>query len=374
MMATNRAYEVLELGFLTPKPVPAESLSAGEVGFVVCNIRDPREVENGDTITTVENGAAEPLPGYRKIRPMVFASIYPVASKDLPLLRDTIEKLHLSDASFIYEKESSASFGFGFRCGFLGLLHMEIIQERLEREYGLNLLVTAPSVVYEILKSDGQVVQIDNPAHFPPTQEIREIREPYVEAHLILPKEAMGQVLELCEGRRGTYRSTEFIDPERVRIVYILPLAEILVDFNDQIKSLTKGYGSLDYELKGYRPEKMAKLDILINGEICEALSLIVHRDHAYEKGRQLCEKLKELIPRQMIEVAIQAAIGGKIIARETVPPMKKDVTAKCYGGDITRKRKLWEKQKEGKKRMKQFGRVEIPQEAFMAVLRINEP
>ena len=349
MMFSNQQYQVIEIGYLTPKPVKCDTLTAGEVGYIVCGIRNPKEVENGDTVTLVENPAAEPLPGYRKIHPMVFASIYPINASDLPVLRDVINKLQLTDSAFVSESESSASFGFGFRCGFLGLLHMEIIQERLEREYDMNLVVTAPSVLYEVLKTDGTVEQIDNPAHLPDSQRIEEIREPYVDAHLIIPKNCMGQVLEMCEKRRGKYVSTEFIDTERCRIVYVLPLSEILVDFNDQIKSLTKGYGSLDYEVKGYRVEKMVKLDILINAEICEALSLIVHRDQAYEKGRMLCEKLKELIPRQMIEVAIQAAIGGKIVARETVGAVKKDVTAKCYGGDISRKRKLWEKQKEGK-------------------------
>jgi len=373
MMSSGSRYEVLEVGYLTPKPVKCDVLGAGEVGFIICNIRDPKEVSNGDTLTTIDNPSLEALPGYRKVQPMVFASIYPVNTKDLPLLRDTLNKLRLTDASFVYENESSVSFGFGFRCGFLGLLHMEIIQERLEREYDLNLVVTAPSVLYEILRSDGKVELIDNPAHFPPSSEIEEIREPYVEAHLIAPKSCLGQVLELCEQRRGKYISTEFIDSERVRLIYTLPLSEILVDFNDRIKSVSKGYGSLDYDVQGYRAEDMVKLDMLINGELCEALSLIVHKTQAQVRGRALAEKLKELIPRQMIEVALQAAIGGRVVARETIPAVKKDVTAKCYGGDITRKRKLWEKQKEGKKRMKQFGKVEIPQEAFMAVLKINE-
>lgn len=373
MMSNNKRYEVLEMGFLTPKETSCDRLAAGEVGFIVCNIRDPREVENGDTITTIENPSPEPLPGYRKVRPMVFASFYPVSTRDLPLLRDTLHKLRLNDASFIYDNESSASFGFGFRCGFLGLLHMEIIRERLEREYQLNLIVTAPSVVYEIVKTNGEIELIDNPSRFPEAQKIKEIREPFVEAHIIVPRGCMGALLELCEQRRGTYVSTEFIDAERVRIVYILPLSEILVDFSDRIKSLSKGYGSLDYDIKGTRREDMVKLDILINGSICEGLSLIAHRSQAQEKGRALAERLRELIPRQMIEVAIQAAIGNRVIARETVKPLRKDVTSKCYGGDITRKRKLWEKQKEGKKRMKQFGKVEIPEEAFMAVLKINQ-
>jgi GTP-binding protein LepA len=340
---------------------------------MICNIREAKDVECGDTVTCAENPAKEPLAGYRKVSPMVFAGIYPVNSRDLERLRDTLHKLNLNDASFVYENESSASFGFGFRCGFLGLLHMEIIQERLEREYDLNLIVTAPSVVYQILLTSGETLLIDNPAKFPQSNHIVEIREPFVEAQLIVPKESMGNILDLCEKRRGQFKSNEFIDTDRIRIIYLLPLNEILVDFYDLIKSVTKGYGSLDYEFRGYKAEKMVKMDILINGEICEALSVIVHRTHAQTKGGLIAKKLKEVIPRQMIEIAIQAAIGGRIIARETVRAISKDVTSKCYGGDITRKRKLWEKQKEGKKRMKQFGRVEIPQEAFMAALKISD-
>ena len=373
MMISGLTFDVLEMGTLCPKPVPCETLSNGQVGYLICNIRNPKDVENGDTITMDHAPAAEALPGYQKIRPMVFAGIYPINSRDLSLLRDTLHKLKLNDSSFDYESESSASFGFGFRCGFLGLLHMEIIQERLEREYGLNLIVTSPSVVYQVIKSDGSTELIDNPAHFPPSQMIREIREPFVRSQIIAPKKNMGPLLDLCESRRGEFVSNEFIDPERVRIVYNLPLSEILIDFSDRIKSMTKGYGSLDYELKGYRKADVVKIDILINGEICEALSFVVHRSKSQFRGRIIVEKLKSVIPRQMIEIAIQAAIGGRIISRETIRAIRKDVTSKCYGGDITRKRKLWEKQKEGKKRMKQFGRVEIPQEAFMAALRLDE-
>ena len=370
MMANNTVHEVLEVGVLTPKAIPCDELGPGEAGYVVCNIREAKLVEPGDTLTEAERPASEPLPGYRKMSPMVYAGIFPVNAKDLPLLRDTIAKLNLNDSSFVYESENSASFGFGFRCGFLGLLHMEIVQERLEREYNLELVVTSPSVVYQVVDHAGVVMDIDNPAKMPEVQKIAETREPYVHARIIVPKENMGTLLDLCEKRRGKYISTEYIDSGRVRVIYDFPLAEIIVDFNDKIKSLSKGYGSMDYDVQGFRPEPLVKVDILLNGEICEALSMITHRTQAADRGRRLTEKLKEVIPRQMIDVAIQAAIGGKIIARSTVSAMKKDVTSKCYGGDITRKRKLLEKQKEGKKRMKQFGHVSIPQEAFMAVLQ----
>jgi GTP-binding protein LepA len=373
MMANKSVHEVLEVGVLTPKAVPCDELGPGEAGYVVCNIRDAKLVEPGDTLTEAERPAAEPLPGYRKMSPMVYAGIFPVNPKDLPLLRDTIAKLNLNDSSFVYESENSASFGFGFRCGFLGLLHMEIVQERLEREYNLELVVTSPSVVYQVVTHTGEVMDIDNPAKMPEVQKVAETREPYVHARIIVPKENMGTLLDLCEKRRGKYISTEYIDSGRVRVVYDFPLAEIIVDFNDKIKSLSKGYGSMDYDVQGFRTEPLVKVDILLNGEICEALSMITHRTQAADRGRRLTEKLKEVIPRQMIDVAIQAAIGGKIIARSTVSAMKKDVTSKCYGGDITRKRKLLEKQKEGKKRMKQFGHVSIPQEAFMAVLQKEE-
>ncbi|MDD5424472.1 MAG: elongation factor 4, partial [Candidatus Omnitrophica bacterium] len=309
--------------------------------------------------------------GYKKVRPLVFCGLYPVNSKDFTFLRDALEKLELSDSSFIYEVESSVSFGFGFRCGFLGLLHMEIVQERLEREYNLNLIATTPSVVYKVKKTDGQTVDIENPSKLPAPQEIEHIEEPYIRAFVITPADTLGNVMQLCQERRGVYKSTEYLDPTRAMLVYEFPLSEIIVDFYDKIKSITRGYGSLDYEFKEYLESDLVKLDILINTKPCDALSFIVHKDNAYAKGNQLVTKLKELIPRQLFEVALQAAIGSKIIARETVRPVGKNVTAKCYGGDISRKRKLWEKQKEGKKRMKQFGKVEIPQEAFMAVLKL---
>ena len=372
MMSTGNVFEVLEVGVLTPKPVAVELLGCGEVGYMTCNIRAAKEVENGDTITDATNPTAFALPGYKKVRPLVFAGIYPVNSKDFQALKDAMEKLQLSDASFVYEVESSASVGFGFRCGFLGLLHMEIVQERLEREYDMNIVVTTPSVVYKIKKTSGEIMEIENPSKLPSPTQVEAILEPFVDASIIIPTSSMGAILELCEQRRGTYKSTEYVSEERVRIHYEFPLSEIIVDFYDRIKSLSKGYGSLDYELKGHRESDLIKLDILINNEICDAFSSIVHQEKAQHKGRALCEKLKELIPRQLFEVAIQAAIGGKVIARENVKPMGKNVTGKCYGGDITRKRKLWEKQKEGKKRMKQFGRVEIPQEAFLAALKVE--
>jgi len=371
MMGTGNTFDVLELGVLAPKPVRCESLSCGEVGYITCNIRSAKEVENGDTITDAASPAATALPGYKKVRPLVFAGIYPVNSKDFQALKDAMEKLSLSDASFVYEVESSASVGFGFRCGFLGLLHMEIVQERLEREYDMNLVITTPSVVYKVRKTDGELVEIENPSKMPDPSQTAAILEPYVDATLMIPQSSIGTVLDLCEQRRGVYKSTEYVD-DRVKIIYEFPLSEIIVDFYDRIKSLSRGYGSLDYEVKGHRESELVKLDILINNEICDSFSSIVHRDKAQHKGRALCDKLKELIPRQMFEVAIQAAIGGKVIARENVKPLGKNVTGKCYGGDITRKRKLWEKQKEGKKRMKQFGKVEIPQEAFLAALKVD--
>lgn len=371
MMGTSRVYDIEEVGVFKPSPVSVEELSCGEVGYFTCNIKNPKEVHVGDTVTDFRRPAADALPGYKKVRPLVFCGLYPVNAKDFPFLRDALEKMELSDSSFIYEVESSASFGFGFRCGFLGLLHMEIIQERLEREYNLNLIATTPSVVYKIIKRNGETVEIENPSKLPPPQEIEEIEEPFIRAFVISPADSLGNVMQLCQERRGIYKSTEYLDPTRAMLVYEFPLSEIIVDFYDKIKSMTRGYGSLDYEFKEYMPSDLVKLDILINGKPCDALSFIVHKESAYNKGNQLVSKLKELIPRQLFEVALQAAIGSKIIARETVRPAGKNVTAKCYGGDITRKRKLWEKQKEGKKRMKQFGKVEIPQEAFMAVLKL---
>ncbi|MDP2929924.1 MAG: translation elongation factor 4 [Candidatus Omnitrophota bacterium] len=370
MMSNGKAYDVLEVGVFTPSPRQVEELRCGDVGYITCNIRDAKEVSVGDTLTDADNPATAALPGYKKVRPMVFSGIYPVNSADFSSLKEAIDKMRLSDASFVYEPESSVSLGMGFRCGFLGLLHMEIIQERLQREYDLNLVVTTPSVIYRIMKNAGEVIEVDNPMKLPSPGEIASVDEPYVRAYMIIPKEFMGSILELSESRRGAYVSTQYLDEERVQVVYDIPLAEIIVDFYDKIKSVTRGYGSLDYEFMDYRPTKIAKLDILINGEICDALSSLVFKDRAYAKGKAVIEKLKDNIPRHLFQIILQAAIGGTIIARETIKSVGKNVTAKCYGGDITRKRKLWEKQKEGKKRMKQFGKVEIPQEAFLEALK----
>ena len=370
MMRAGKRYEVQDIGVFTPKAKAVDRLHCGEVGYLSCNIRNAGEIEIGDTITLCDNPSEEPLAGYRKLRPMVYSGIYPVNNKDFASLKDAMAKLSLSDASFHYEPESSAALGFGFRCGFLGLLHMEIIQERLEREYDLNLIISTPSVIYEIRKTDGELMTVDNPSRMPPSNMIQEMREPYVTAYVITPSDSMGIVMQLTESRRGEYVSTEYIGEDKAKLIYRMPLSEIIVDFYDKIKSITRGYGSLDYEFLDYRESDVVKLDILLNGEPFDALSTIIHRDKAQHKGRAIVDKMKELIPRQLFEVAIQAAIGGSIIARSTVRPLKKHVTGKCYGGDITRKRKLWEKQKEGKKKMKQFGKVEIPQEAFIAALK----
>jgi GTP-binding protein LepA len=370
MMATKAVYDIQEVGVFNPRQAEIAELTCGEVGYITCNIRDAKEVSVGDTITDADAPAASPLAGYKKVHPMVFSGFYPANSADFPALKGAIEKLRLSDASFVFEPEKSASLGMGFRCGFLGLLHMEIIEERLEREFGLNLVITTPSVVYRILLKDGSVVEVDNPVKLPNPGEIEETEEPYVRAFIIIPKESIGTALELSESRRGSYVSTEYLDESRARIVYDIPLSEVIVDFYDRIKSVTKGYGSLDYELLDYRPTNVVKLDILINGEVYDAFSSLVFRDRAYAKGKAVIEKLKETIPRHLFQIILQAAIGGQVIARETIKAVGKNVTAKCYGGDITRKRKLWEKQKAGKKKMKQFGRVEIPQEAFFAALK----
>lgn len=372
MMANGNSYDILEVGVFKPRPEQVESLECGEVGYIACNIRNAKEVSIGDTVTDADNPALTALAGYKKVRPMVFSGIYPANSADFPALKDAIEKMRLSDASFIYEPEKSASLGMGFRCGFLGLLHMEIIQERLEREFDLNLVITTPSVIYKIMKSNNEIIEVDNPMKLPDPGEIQSIEEPYVRAYIIIPKEYMGSILELSESKRGAYVSTQYLDESRAQIVYDIPLAEVIIDFYDKIKSVTKGYGSLDYELLDYRPTKIVKLDILINGEVCDALSSLVFKDKAYAKGRAVIEKLKENIPRHLFQIILQAAIGGQVIARQTIKAVGKNVTAKCYGGDITRKRKLWEKQKEGKKRMKQFGKVEIPQEAFLAALKTS--
>ncbi|MCX7718281.1 MAG: translation elongation factor 4 [Candidatus Sumerlaeaceae bacterium] len=372
MISTQADYEVDEVGYFNPKLCQTDALTCGEVGYVIASIKEIASVRVGDTITHARRPAKEPLPGYKDVKPVVFAGLYPINADDYDNVKDAIEKLKLNDASFFYEPETSTALGFGFRCGFLGLLHMEIIQERLEREYNLNLLTTAPSVIYRVTTRGGQVLEIDNPCKLPDPGHIDKIEEPYIEARIIVPPQYIGPIMTLCQSRRGIQKHLHYISDKRVILDYEIPLGEVILDFYDRLKSLSQGYASFDYEIRDYRPADMVKLDILINGELCDALSSIVHRDNAYHRGRQLTEKLKELVPRQMFDVAIQAAIGGKILARETVKALRKNVTAKCYGGDITRKRKLLEKQKEGKKRMKQVGRVEIPQEAFMAVLKVD--
>ena len=372
-MKTDLRFGCDELGVQLPTPCAIPELKCGEVGYLVSGIKEISQVKTGDTVTTHTRPAPEPLAGYRDVQPVVFAGIYPVDGDDYEDLRDAIEKLHLNDAALFSEPETSQALGFGFRCGFLGLLHMEIVQERLEREYELNLLTTAPSVVYRITKTNGEVLHVDNPSRMPDPSIIDHIEEPIIEARMMMPTEFVGSIMKLCQDKRGVQKRMDYITDKRVMLVYDMPLGEVILDFYDKLKSLTRGYASFDYEPNGYMVSKMVKLDILINGDICDALSVIVHRDHAQSRGRALCEKLKELVPRQQYEVAIQAAIGGKIVARETVKALRKNVTAKCYGGDISRKRKLLEKQKEGKKRMKQLGSVEIPQEAFMAVLKVSD-
>lgn len=372
MMQASKTYKVEELGVLKDlKMTKVESLSCGEVGYFISNIRSAEEVSVGDTVFNASLPIDAPLPGFRKLKPLVFCGLYPVNSGDFNNLRQAIEKLRLTDASFVYEPENSASFGFGFRCGFLGLLHMEIIQERLEREYDLNLILTVPNVAYRIKKRGGEVIEVDNPEKFSQPQDIHEAEEPYVSVTMLVPTDALDAVHELARAKRGIYSATEFLGADRVKIIFDMPLSEILVDFFDRLKSVTRGYGSMDYEFIGYFPTKLVKLDILINGDKCDAFSSILHKEMAYEKGRNLVSRLKDLIPRQLFEVSIQAAVGSQVIASEKVRAAGKNVTAKCYGGDITRKRKLWEKQKKGKARMKQFGKVEIPQEAFLEVLKI---
>ncbi len=373
MMQSENEYEVEEIGIFNPHPEEVALLAVGQVGYVAANIRDVQRVKMGDTVTDTVHPAGEALPGYQEMKPMVFAGFYPMNQKDFTALREAIDKLRLNDASFQYEPETSASLGFGYRCGFLGLLHMDIIRERLEREFNLELLITAPNVVYRVTKTKKEVLELDNPTQLPPPQEIEKLEEPFIAAHLIIPSKSLGPVMQLCQDRRGVYKSTEYLDPSRVMLSYELPFAEVLVDFHDKIKSMTSGYGSMNYEFIGYRPAELVKLDILINSEPVDALSTIVIRSEAYHRGKALVEKLREVIPRQLFEVVIQAAIGSKVIARDSVRPLKKHVTGKCYGGDITRKRKLWEKQKEGKKRMKRIGRVDLPQEAFISVLKLGE-
>ncbi len=374
MMATGATYKVVEVGTMNPRGLtPADALGAGEVGYITASIKTVADTQVGDTITAVDNPAAEPLPGYRPVQPMVFSGVYPADGAKYQDLREALEKLQLNDASMSYELESSIALGFGFRCGFLGLLHMEIIQERLEREYNLDLITTAPNVVYRVTKNDGTVLMIDNPLDYPDPMEIQLAEEPFVKANLIAPQEYVGNIMELCQQRRGEFKDMVYLDANRVELHYDMPLNEIIYDFFDALKSRTRGYGSLDYELIGYRPSRLVKLDILLNGDIVDALSFILFADNAYPRARKICEKLKENIPRAQFEIPVQAAIGGKIIARETIKALRKDVLAKCYGGDITRKKKLLEKQKEGKKRMRTFGTVSVPSEAFMAVLKLDE-
>ena len=373
MMHDKKDFDVTELGIFTPNLVPVQELPCGSVGCIAASIKNVKDCHVGDTVTLSDNPAPEPLPGYRKAVSMVYCGLYPTDSKDYENLRDALEKLQLNDAALEYEAETSLALGFGFRCGFLGLLHMDVIQERLEREYNLTLITTAPSVNYKVYKTNGEMLEVDNPAKLPPPTEIDYIEEPYVKASTIVPKDFVGTIMELSQDKRGEYQSMEYLDETRVSVVYHLPLSEIIYDYFDKLKSATKGYASLDYELIGYKQSLMVKMDILLNGEPVDALSIIVHKDRAATRGRALAEKLKELIPRQMFEIPIQAAVGTKIVARETVKAWRKDVLAKCYGGDISRKRKLLEKQKAGKKRMKAVGSVEIPQEAFMAILKVED-
>ncbi len=374
LIASGAEAELLELGVFRPQLVPVKRLMAGEVGYVATGFKNVREAQVGDTMTTVAQSATRPLPGYQEAKSLVFAGLYPLSGEDYPLLREALEKLHLNDASFTYEPESSVALGFGFRCGFLGLLHMEIVQERLEREFNLDLIASAPSVEYRVELTMGRgVLSVDNPAKFPDVGEIEAIQEPWVKLGVVTPDRYIGAMMELTTGRRGMFFNLEYLDPHRVHMHFELPLAELIVDYYDQLKSRTQGYASMDYEEIGYRPANLVKLDVLVAGEPVDALSLIVHRDRAQATGRQLAEKLKQLIPRQMFEVPVQAAIGSHVVARETIRALRKNVLAKCYGGDITRKRKLLEKQKEGKQRMKRVGSVEIPQEAFLAILRMDE-
>ncbi len=374
MMATGAVYKVVEVGTMNPLGLtPKDALGAGEVGYITASIKNVADTQVGDTITSIENPAAEPLPGYRQVQPMVYSGVYPADGAKYQDLREALEKLKLNDASMSYELESSIALGFGFRCGFLGLLHMEIIQERLEREYNLDLITTAPNVSYRVTKNDGTVLMVDNPLDYPDPMDIQLAEEPFVKVNLMAPQEYVGNIMDLATSRRGEFKDMVYLDANRVELHYEMPLNEIIYDFFDALKSRTRGYGSLDYELIGYRPSRLVKLDILLNGDIVDALSFILFADNAYPRARKICEKLKENIPRAQFEIPVQAAIGGKIIARETIKALRKDVLAKCYGGDITRKKKLLEKQKEGKKRMRTFGTVSVPSEAFMAVLKLDE-
>lgn len=374
LMASGKTFTVTEVGYFEPGSYsPAESLTAGEVGYIAASIKSLSDIRVGDTITVDDRPAEKPLPGYKKVNPMVYCGLYPVDGSDYENLKVALEKLQLNDAALEYEPETSAALGFGFRCGFLGLLHLEIIEERLDREFDLSLITTSPSVIYKVYKTDGTMVEIYNPADLPPADEISRIEEPFVQAEILTPKEFVGNIMEICQNRRGIYIDMKYLDTTRVTLIYELPLNEIIYDFFDKLKSKTKGYASFDYEIKEYRPSTLVKLDILVNGENVDALSFIVHKDSAYERGKKMIEKLKEVIPRQLFTIPLQAAIGGKIIARETISAMRKDVLAKCYGGDVTRKKKLLEKQKRGKKKMREIGNVEIPQEAFLSVLKLDD-
>lgn len=373
MMATGKEFEVVEVGVFSPKALVQDELTVGDVGFLTASIKNVGDTRVGDTITSAKNGAIEALPGYRKLNPMVYCGLYPIDSAKFNDLRDALEKLELNDSALQFEPETSQALGFGFRCGFLGLLHMEIIQERIEREFKIDLITTAPSVIYDVIMTDGSRVKVDNPSNMPEPQKIDRVEEPYVKATMMAPNDYVGAIMELCQTKRGIFIDMQYMDETRVNIIYEIPLSEIVYDFFDQLKSNTKGYASFDYELIGYKPSKLVKMDILLNAEKVDALSFIVHKDFAYERGKIIVEKLKGLIPRQQFEVPVQAAIGQKIVARSTIKSMGKNVLAKCYGGDISRKRKLLEKQKEGKKRMKQVGSVEVPQEAFMAVLKMDD-
>jgi len=373
LMAAGQDYEIEQLGAFTPKPVVVDELGVGEVGFMFANIKNVADAKIGDTITEASRPTATPFPGFKELKPMVFAGLYPVEASQYPELRDALEKLRLNDASFFFEPETSAALGFGFRCGFLGLLHMEIVQERLEREFNMDLVTTAPGVLYRVTTTDGEVSEIDSPAKLPETGRIDTIEEPIITATILTPAEHVGGILELCQEKRGIQKGLEFVAKDRVLITYELPFTEVVLDFYDRLKTISRGYASLDYHVTGFWESPLVKLDILVNGDPVDALSIIVHQDKAYQRGRALASKMRELIPRQMFEVAIQAAIGTRIVARESVKALRKNVLAKCYGGDITRKRKLLEKQKEGKKRMKRVGRVEIPQEAFLAVLKVGQ-
>lgn len=374
LMATGKDFTVTEVGYFEPGSyAPSKELTAGEVGYIAASIKSLSDIRVGDTVTLSDNPAKEPLPGYKKVNPMVYCGLYPVDGSDYENLKVALEKLQLNDAALEYEPETSAALGFGFRCGFLGLLHLEIIEERLDREFDLSLITTSPSVIYKVYKTDGTLMEIYNPSELPKSDEISRIEEPFVQAEILTPKEYVGNIMEICQNRRGIYIDMKYLDSLRVTLVYELPLNEIIYDFFDKLKSKTKGYASFDYELKEYRPSNLVKLDILVNGENVDALSFIVHRDNSYERGKKMIEKLKEVIPRQLFAIPLQAAIGGKIIARETISAMRKDVLAKCYGGDVTRKKKLLEKQKRGKKKMREIGNVEIPQEAFLSVLKLDD-